>query len=111
MAIEDAITLSELLGEGAATEQVLHSYEAKRRPRTETIRALSGDVESLGGWKDLSRPTCSSNIRLCSQTPLKYMTTDRRSFRCCLDHRLIDRRRIMQSNPLRWDVAPRSAPN
>jgi FAD-dependent urate hydroxylase len=39
MAIEDAVTLSELLGEGAAMEQVLRSYEAKRRPRTETIRA------------------------------------------------------------------------
>ncbi len=39
MAIEDAVALSELLGESADVEQVLQSFESRRRPRVETIRA------------------------------------------------------------------------
>jgi 2-polyprenyl-6-methoxyphenol hydroxylase-like FAD-dependent oxidoreductase len=56
MAIEDAVTLSELLGEGAAMEQVLRSYEAKRRPRTETIRAA---VRRRGIARGLEGPVTS----------------------------------------------------
>jgi FAD-dependent urate hydroxylase len=39
MAIEDAVALAELLGQGGDIDQVLRSYEARRRPRVETIRA------------------------------------------------------------------------
>ena len=39
MAIEDAVALAELLGESGDIDQVLRAYEARRRPRVETIRA------------------------------------------------------------------------
>ena len=39
MAIEDAVALSELLGEFGDVERALRSYELRRRPRVETIRA------------------------------------------------------------------------
>jgi len=39
MAIEDAVALAELLGQGGDIDRVLRSYEARRRPRVETIRA------------------------------------------------------------------------
>jgi 2-polyprenyl-6-methoxyphenol hydroxylase-like FAD-dependent oxidoreductase len=39
MAIEDAVALAELLGQGGDIDQVLATYEARRRPRVETIRA------------------------------------------------------------------------
>lgn len=39
MAIEDAVALAELLAQGGGIDQVLRSYEARRRPRVETIRA------------------------------------------------------------------------
>jgi 2-polyprenyl-6-methoxyphenol hydroxylase-like FAD-dependent oxidoreductase len=39
MAIEDAVALAELLGESGDIDQVLRAYEARRKPRVETIRA------------------------------------------------------------------------
>jgi 2-polyprenyl-6-methoxyphenol hydroxylase-like FAD-dependent oxidoreductase len=39
MAIEDAVALAELLGQGGDIDQVLRGYEARRRPRVETVRA------------------------------------------------------------------------
>jgi 2-polyprenyl-6-methoxyphenol hydroxylase-like FAD-dependent oxidoreductase len=39
MAIEDAVALSELLGYSADIDEALRSYQARRRPRVETIRA------------------------------------------------------------------------
>jgi 2-polyprenyl-6-methoxyphenol hydroxylase-like FAD-dependent oxidoreductase len=39
MAIEDAIALAELLGTQDDLDEVLACYEARRRPRVETIRA------------------------------------------------------------------------
>jgi len=39
MAIEDAVALAELLGESGDIDQALRSYESRRRPRVETIRA------------------------------------------------------------------------
>jgi len=39
MAIEDAVALAELLGESGDIDQVLRTYESRRRPRVETIRA------------------------------------------------------------------------
>jgi 2-heptyl-3-hydroxy-4(1H)-quinolone synthase len=39
MAIEDAVTLAELLGRGGDIDELLRLYESRRRPRVETIRA------------------------------------------------------------------------
>ncbi|HEY2663991.1 MAG TPA: hypothetical protein VGI47_06585 [Candidatus Binataceae bacterium] len=39
MAIEDAVALSELIGDCGDLEQVLRSYQSRRRPRVDTIRA------------------------------------------------------------------------
>lgn len=39
MAIEDAVALAELLGGDGDIDRVLRSYESRRRPRVETIRA------------------------------------------------------------------------
>jgi 2-polyprenyl-6-methoxyphenol hydroxylase-like FAD-dependent oxidoreductase len=39
MAIEDAVALAELLGSSGDVDQALRSYESRRRPRVETIRA------------------------------------------------------------------------
>ena len=39
MAIEDAVALAELLGESGGIDLVLRAYQARRRPRVETIRA------------------------------------------------------------------------
>jgi 2-polyprenyl-6-methoxyphenol hydroxylase-like FAD-dependent oxidoreductase len=39
MAIEDAVALAELLGRSDDIDQALRSYETRRRPRVETIRA------------------------------------------------------------------------
>jgi 2-polyprenyl-6-methoxyphenol hydroxylase-like FAD-dependent oxidoreductase len=39
MAIEDAVALAELLGQGGDIDHVLRTYEARRRPRVEMIRA------------------------------------------------------------------------
>lgn len=39
MAIEDAVALAELLGDPGDLDEVLHSYETRRRPRVEAIRA------------------------------------------------------------------------
>lgn len=39
MAIEDAVALAELLSESGDIDQALRSYESRRRPRVETIRA------------------------------------------------------------------------
>jgi 2-polyprenyl-6-methoxyphenol hydroxylase-like FAD-dependent oxidoreductase len=39
MAIEDAVTLAELIRENHDLDEVLRSYEAARRPRLDTIRA------------------------------------------------------------------------
>ena len=39
MAIEDAVALAELLGESGDIDLVLRAYQARRRPRVETIRA------------------------------------------------------------------------
>ena len=39
MAIEDAVALAELLGRCGDVDQALRSYESRRRPRVETIRA------------------------------------------------------------------------
>ena len=36
MAIEDAVTLAELIGTNNDLDQVLHSFEAARRPRVDT---------------------------------------------------------------------------
>jgi 2-polyprenyl-6-methoxyphenol hydroxylase-like FAD-dependent oxidoreductase len=52
MAIEDAVALSELIGESTDVEQILRSYEARRRPRIETIRAAvrhRGIIRGLEG--------------------------------------------------------------
>jgi 2-polyprenyl-6-methoxyphenol hydroxylase-like FAD-dependent oxidoreductase len=39
MAIEDAVALAESLGQSGDVDQALRSYESRRRPRVETIRA------------------------------------------------------------------------
>ena len=39
MAVEDAVALAESLGESDGVDQALRSYEARRRPRVEMIRA------------------------------------------------------------------------
>ena len=39
MAIEDAVALAELLSGSGGIDQALRSYESRRRPRVETIRA------------------------------------------------------------------------
>jgi 2-polyprenyl-6-methoxyphenol hydroxylase-like FAD-dependent oxidoreductase len=39
MAIEDAVTLAEVTGEGSDMDNALRTYESRRRPRVETIRA------------------------------------------------------------------------
>ena len=39
MAIEDAVTLAELIGTNNDLDQILRSFEAARRPRVDTIRA------------------------------------------------------------------------
>lgn len=39
MAIEDAVALAESLSRFRDIDQALQSYESRRRPRTETIRA------------------------------------------------------------------------
>lgn len=52
MAIEDAVALSELIGESTDVEQILRSYEARRRPRIATIRAAvrhRGIIRGLEG--------------------------------------------------------------
>jgi len=52
MAIEDAVALSELLGDSADIDEALHSYQTRRRPRVETIRAAvrhRGIVQALEG--------------------------------------------------------------
>ena len=51
MAIEDAAALSELLSESGDIEQVLRSYDIRRRPRVEAIRAAVRHRVILGGME------------------------------------------------------------
>ena len=51
MAIEDAVALSELFGESGEVEQVLRSYESRRRPRVDTIRAAVRHRAISGGME------------------------------------------------------------
>jgi 2-polyprenyl-6-methoxyphenol hydroxylase-like FAD-dependent oxidoreductase len=51
MAIEDAVALAELLSEAADVETALRSYEARRRPRVESIRAAVHNRAALGGMQ------------------------------------------------------------
>jgi 2-polyprenyl-6-methoxyphenol hydroxylase-like FAD-dependent oxidoreductase len=49
MAVEDAVALSELLNRSGDIDQVLRDYEARRRPRVETIRAAVRYRSIAGG--------------------------------------------------------------
>lgn len=49
MAIEDAVALSELLGQSDDVDQVLQSFERRRRPRVESIRAAVRQRAIAGG--------------------------------------------------------------
>jgi len=49
MAIEDSVCLAALLGGSAAIDQVVYTYEARRRPRVESIRAAVRMRAALGG--------------------------------------------------------------
>jgi 2-polyprenyl-6-methoxyphenol hydroxylase-like FAD-dependent oxidoreductase len=49
MAIEDAVALAESLARSRDVDQALRSYEARRRPRTETIRAAVRRVTIMRG--------------------------------------------------------------
>ena len=49
MAIEDAVALAESLGRSRDVDQALRSYESRRRPRTETIRAAVRRVTIMRG--------------------------------------------------------------
>jgi 2-heptyl-3-hydroxy-4(1H)-quinolone synthase len=51
MAIEDAVCLAELLAEANDLGQVLRSYEEKRRPRVESIRAAVRNRAVSGGME------------------------------------------------------------
>lgn len=51
MAIEDAVALSELLGEFGDVERALRSYELRRRPRVEAIRAAVRNRAISGGME------------------------------------------------------------
>jgi 2-polyprenyl-6-methoxyphenol hydroxylase-like FAD-dependent oxidoreductase len=49
MAIEDAVALAESLARSGDVDQALRSYESRRRPRTETIRAAVRRVTIMRG--------------------------------------------------------------
>ncbi len=51
MAIEDAASLAELLGKSGDVDQVLRAYEARRRPRVETIRAAVRHLTATRGFE------------------------------------------------------------
>ena len=72
MAIEDAVALSELLGQSDNVEQVLRSFESRRRPRVESIRAavrhraISGGMEGHVTSELLARrpPPFSNSLKV-----------------------------------------------
>jgi 2-polyprenyl-6-methoxyphenol hydroxylase-like FAD-dependent oxidoreductase len=49
MAIEDAVTLAQLIGRNDNVDEVLRSYEEVRRPRVDTIRAAARRVAVVRG--------------------------------------------------------------
>jgi 2-polyprenyl-6-methoxyphenol hydroxylase-like FAD-dependent oxidoreductase len=49
MAIEDAVCLATLLGGGDDLDQVVRSYEARRRPRVDSIRAAVRERAAAAG--------------------------------------------------------------
>lgn len=51
MAIEDAVALAESLGRSRDVGQALRSYESRRRPRVETIRAAVRRVTIMRGME------------------------------------------------------------
>jgi len=51
MAIEDAVALAGLLGESGDLDQVLRSYESRRRPRVDSIRAAVPHRAISGGME------------------------------------------------------------
>jgi 2-polyprenyl-6-methoxyphenol hydroxylase-like FAD-dependent oxidoreductase len=51
MAIEDAVALSGLVGKSSDVERVLQSYELRRRPRVESIRAAVRNRAISGGME------------------------------------------------------------
>jgi 2-polyprenyl-6-methoxyphenol hydroxylase-like FAD-dependent oxidoreductase len=51
MAIEDAVTLAELVGQNGDLDDALRSYEAARRPRVESIRAAVRRVTVTRGFE------------------------------------------------------------
>jgi 2-polyprenyl-6-methoxyphenol hydroxylase-like FAD-dependent oxidoreductase len=51
MAIEDAVALSVLLGQASHVDEALQVYEARRRPRVETIRAAVRARAAAGGMQ------------------------------------------------------------
>jgi 2-polyprenyl-6-methoxyphenol hydroxylase-like FAD-dependent oxidoreductase len=56
MAIEDGVALAESLGRSRDVDQALRSYESRRRPRTETIRAAVRRVTIMRGLEGLVTP-------------------------------------------------------
>ena len=75
MAIEDAVALAESLGRSRDVDQALRSYESRRRPRVETIRAAVRRVTIMRGMEDRSHPNYSSSIRPSSRPHSRPLTS------------------------------------
>lgn len=69
MAIEDAVALAQLLGESRDVDQVLQAYEARRRPRVETIRAAVRHLTATRGFEGPVTP------ELLNQHPPVFSTS------------------------------------
>jgi 2-polyprenyl-6-methoxyphenol hydroxylase-like FAD-dependent oxidoreductase len=71
MAIEDAVTLAELIGTNDDLDQVLRSFEAARRPRVDTIRAAVRHRTVARGFEGPATPELLERHPLVFSNSLK----------------------------------------
>jgi 2-polyprenyl-6-methoxyphenol hydroxylase-like FAD-dependent oxidoreductase len=71
MAIEDAVTLAELIGTNNDLDQVLRSFDAARRPRVETIRAAVRHRTIARGYEGVATPELLERHPLVFSNSLK----------------------------------------